>query len=281
MCSNPQSSGAEYAESGSRRHLAAGCRPAGPAVPADRGRSVLMMPRGTQIVITADVHERASEIPQVLASLGVRIVETRLAAGDYVVGAGRVVERKSVADLHGTILEGRFWAQIGKLRAASRFPYLLVEGRDLDGGPLHPNAVRGACLAVIEQRVALLRTGDQSDTARWLHRLAARCQGQLARRDRPPYAQRPTAPLVAAASEAMLAAVPGIATSSARALLDRFGSVVRVAEASFEEILRVPGIGPERAHALRAAFGDRAGRIPQGVPSLSQLSRDRVRVARR
>jgi hypothetical protein len=133
---------------------------------------------------------------------------------------------------------------------------------------------------VIEQRVALLRTGDQSDTARWLHRLAARCQGQLARRDRPPYAQRPKAPLVAAASEAMLAAVPGIATSSARALLDRFGSVVRVAEASFEEILRVPGIGPERAHALRAAFGDRAGRVPQAVPSLSRLSRDRVRVAR-
>jgi ERCC4-type nuclease len=74
--------------------------------------------------------------------------------------------------------------------------------------------------------------------------------------DRPAYAQRPKAG-AAEAAEALLAAVPGISTVSARELLVRFGSVAGVVEASVEELLAVPGIGPERARALDDAF--RAG----------------------
>ena len=77
--------------------------------------------------------------------------------------------------------KGRLWLQLGKLRAACAFPYLLVEGTDIDRGPLHHNAVRGVCLAVIDQGIALLRSGYQRDSALWIHRLAVRCQ-QLERK---------------------------------------------------------------------------------------------------
>jgi len=52
------------------------------------------------------------------------------------------------------------------------------------------------------------------------------------------------------ADEAMLAAVPGISTTSARALLERFGTVRNVVNAGPESWLSVPGIGPVRADAL-------------------------------
>ena len=48
----------------------------------------------------------------------------------------------------------------------------------------------------------------------------------------------------------MLAAVPGISTDSAGALLEHFGTVRNVVNAGYESWLSVPGIGPVRAGAL-------------------------------
>jgi len=214
--------------------------------------------RDPVIRIVVDVHERQSGIPDVLADeLGVEVEIAPLPAGDYAVGADTLVERKRMLDLHAAIMKGRLWPQVAKLRAATAFPYLLVEGTDLDRGPLAGAAVRGACLAVIDQGIALLRSGQPRDSALWIHRLAVRCQRVELPPDRPAYAQRPKARAGPDAAEALLAAVPGISTSSARALLARFGSVAAVVAAGPEEWLTVPGIGPDRARALAETFSVR------------------------
>jgi DNA excision repair protein ERCC-4 len=212
-----------------------------------------MPARVPAVRIVVDVHERQSGIPDVLRDeLGAEVEIASLPAGDYAVGADTLVERKRVLDLHGAVTKGRLWPQLAKLRAAAAFPYLLVEGTDIDRGPLAPAAIRGVCLAAIDQGIALLRSGRPRDSALWIHRLAVRCQRVEAAPDRPVYAQRPTA---APAPEALLAAVPGISTAGARALLERFGSVAAVAAAPPEEWLEVAGIGPERARALAESLG--------------------------
>jgi ERCC4-type nuclease len=206
------------------------------------------------VKIIVDIHERQSGIAETLAELGAEVEFASLPAGDYAVGADTLVERKRVLDLHGAVLKGRLWPQLGRLRAACPFPYLLVEGTDIDRGPLHHNAVRGVCLAVIDQGIALLRSGYQRDSALWIHRLAVRCQEVEPAAARPTYAQRPRAKPGEETAEAVLSAVPGISTSCARALLERFGSVAGVVAASSVEWLAVPGIGPERARALEETF---------------------------
>ena len=206
--------------------------------------------------ILVDVHEQRSGIPGLLAELGAEVEVLSLPAGDYALGDDTIVERKAVLDLHSAVRRGHLWAQLAKLRAACPFPYLLIEGRDLDGGSrgLHPNAIRGACLAVIDQGVALLRSDSKADTARWLYRLAVRCQREAQPAELPPLVPRATVPPESVA-EAMLAAVPGISTVTARALLGRFGSLAGVAGAPPEALLEVPGIGKERARALAEALG--------------------------
>lgn len=204
--------------------------------------------------IIVDVHERQSGIADTLAELGAEVEIASLAAGDHAVGADTLVERKRVLDLHGAILKGRLWPQLGKLRSACAFPYLLIEGADIDRGPLHHNAVRGACLAVIDHGIALLRSGYQRDSALWIHRLAVRCQEVEPAAARPAYVQRPRPKPGEETAEALLSAVPGVSTSSARASLARFGSVAGVVAAGPAEWLEVPGIGPERARALEVTF---------------------------
>ena len=165
-----------------------------------------------------------------------------LPVGDYDVGSS-LVERKSVRDLHLSIVKGRFWPQIGRLAGCRRTPYLLVEGSDLDAGPLGPAAVRGALLAVSELGIGLIRSTDAADSALWLNVLAGRSQRRRPRRVYP-RATRTDPGL------AMIAAVPGFSLASAQRLLDRFGSVSDVMAAGPESWLSVPGVGPKRARSL-------------------------------
>jgi DNA excision repair protein ERCC-4 len=247
-----------YAGSFRIPHLPAGSRAEhGPRVVRTGTTPVSRTTSPVKIIV--DVHERQSGIANTLRELGAEVEIAALPAGDYAVGADTLVERKRVLDLHAAVLKGRLWPQLGKLRAACAFPYLLVEGTDIDRGPLHHNAVRGACLAVIDQGIALLRSGYQRDSALWIHRLAVRCQQVEAAADRPAYAQRPRPKPGDETAEALLAAVPGISTTSARALLERFGSVAGVVAADPTEWLSVPGIGHERARALQETLTLRRG----------------------
>ncbi len=204
-------------------------------------------------LIHVDVHEPDEGVAPALRELGVEVVRRHLTAGDFDLGSGILVERKTVPDLHLSLQRGRLWPQIGNVRRTARLPYLLIEGRELDlPGGVRPESIRGACLAVIGQGVPILRSNDAADSARWLCLLARRGTTRGLRRDRPAYAQRLKGP-EALAREAMLAAVPGISVETARALLNWFGSVAAVINAGEDALREVPGVGLARAGALRDA----------------------------
>src|SRR3989304_2830398 len=136
------------------------------------------MSEASGVVITADVFEEGSGVPASLQRLGAHVMVEPLAAGDYRMDGGVLVERKTVADLHGSLARGRLWSQIGRVRDVAALPFLFVEGDDLDDGPRHPNAIRGCLLAIADLGIAVVRTRDPSDTALWLHRLAIRPEGR-------------------------------------------------------------------------------------------------------
>ena len=93
--------------------------------------------------IVADAHEVPSGIPEWLSSLDAAVLVERLAVGDYDIGSGVIVERKSVADLHESRRRGRLWPQLGRLHSTASVPCLLVEGTHL-GGPLSGASIRAA-----------------------------------------------------------------------------------------------------------------------------------------
>jgi Fanconi anemia group M protein len=200
------------------------------------------------VVVVADVREIPSGVPKRLEGLDVSVSRKRLQVGDYVVGSGAIVERKSVLDLQDSLIKGRLWIQIGRLREVAVWPYLLIEGASLDKGPISAEALRGLWLAVSDLGVVVLRSSDVRETALWLHRLAVRRQ-QPIERDRPAYTQR----FVRARphpAEAARAAAPGISVKTARALLDHFGSLNDVITANPAEWQSVAGVGPHRSHTL-------------------------------
>ena len=219
-------------------------------------------------VVIADVFEQASGVPAALARLDLRVVVEPLPAGDYRIGDEILIERKTVPDLHGSLGRNRLWAQLGRLRDAAAYPYLLVEGTDLDTGPRHPNAIRGALLAVADSGIALLWSRDLDDTALWIHRLALRHARRAAATSRPSATRRTFQPAPLADPRlGVLAAVPGISTETAKTLLDRFGSIEHLVAAGPDQWATVGGIGTVRAHALATTLlRDTATRDPETAP---------------
>jgi hypothetical protein len=116
------------------------------------------------MLLIVDLHERRSGLASELRLLGVTVEEQRLVAGDYLLPGRALIERKTVPDLHGAVLRGRFWAQISKLRQSPCWPYLLVEGRSIYDGPLPAEAVRGLILAVSDLGVTVIRSDDARDS---------------------------------------------------------------------------------------------------------------------
>jgi len=203
-----------------------------------------------QAGVVVDQYERESRVLDALRALGVETKVERLRVADYRAGLA-LVERKSIRDLHLSIIKGRFWPQIGRLSRVSLRPYLLVEGPDLDAGPLRAGAIRGALVAVDELGIGLIRSSDPEDSALWLKILVGR--------DAPRNKSRVYAPGPPDPAEAVLAAIPGISTVTARALLQRFGSVSAIVQAGPEEWLSTRGVGPKRAQAISATLAHRAG----------------------
>jgi ERCC4-type nuclease len=222
------------------------------------------MPR----VVVCDVHERASGVPVWLERLGVDVRVECMKVGDYRVAPGALVERKTVRSVHTAVVEGTFWAQIGRLRRNTREAFLLIEGANLDHGSLSPASIRGVCLAVMEQGIRLIRATTPHDSALWLMRLGARSEAVRGRATRPVHDQARNVPpeLVA---EAMLSAVPTISVRTARALLTHFGSLHAIASATEDHLRDVKGVGPARAAALVRALGRASPRSGEGRPTAS------------
>jgi DNA excision repair protein ERCC-4 len=199
------------------------------------------------VKILVDIEERWSAVPEHLVSLGVEVELVRLPHGDYLVDGRVAVERKTVADLHRSIANARLWSQVAGLAQFER-AYVVVEGEDLDAGPISVAGVRGAVLQVVDNGVVVIRSASERDTAVWLRLLAVRgvrTGRLLGRRGR-----RRTDP----SPVGVLTVVPGISPRLASALLERFGSIAALAVATRDELCEVDGIGPQRAAALKRAL---------------------------
>lgn len=196
-----------------------------------------------------DHREELSGIPALLREAGHDVEAAALAVGDYVLSDDLAIERKSGGDLCASVKDGRLFDQAMRLQDAYPHAVLLVHG---EASGLPEPAWRGAVCKLIEDGITVLHATDAGDAAAWIDRLARR----LARERRAPRAlgRRRAAPTAHAQAVAMLACAPGVSQTTARALLEHFGTVQAIAAADEAALREVRGVGPTRAHALLAVL---------------------------
>lgn len=186
--------------------------------------------------IIIDFREKNSLIPSELLSLGHTIEFKHLQVADYIVN-GVAIERKTISDLKGSIINKRIFQQIKEIK---QFPkhLLLIEGlennNDIYNGIIHENAMRGFILSsLLEAQIPIVFTMNDRDTARYLSVLSKRDPNkEISLRQKIPMNKEEQ-------KQFILEGFPGIGPTTAKALIKKFKTLKNIFNADEKELAKI------------------------------------------
>ena len=203
-----------------------------------------------EVVVYADTRELDTKLVAILRKR-CSVREKQLDVGDYLLSEDVVCERKTCDDFLQSIVDGRLFQQISAMKDNFRSSFLIIEGDTLFGKrEIHENAIRGALASVaVDCGMPIIWTENQLESAEMLFTVAKREQLDMKKSIGIRGKRRMRS--MNDHQEFLLAGLPLISTSKAKALLKHFGTPQSVFAASEQELQEVGGIGKELSKKIR------------------------------
>jgi Fanconi anemia group M protein len=197
--------------------------------------------RGIKVVV--DHREYRSKVVRNLTANGMYVEPQQLDVGDYVLSSRIGVERKSVDDFLESLIGGKLFRQIAQLRDAYPRPVLILEGENLlTKRNISHKAIFGSLASInVDFGVPVITTKDSAETADLLQVMAKREQKD----DKKTVAIREekTSMSLRERQQFVIEGLPNVSAVLAKRLLDHFGSIRDITNASEEELMEVKGVG--------------------------------------
>ncbi|GAB6148679.1 ERCC4 domain-containing protein [Stetteria hydrogenophila] len=218
--------------------------------------------------VVVDSREASSveDVVELLKAKGLRVAVAKLGAGDYyLLSSGAkppvLVERKTVQDFANSIRDGRLWDQAARLaRAAAEDgarPVIVLEGwlgRLERTGWSMAAVLRAIDELALGMGIPVVPSPNRYATVEWL---AAKAKA-LGRTEEKRVVRLRVDKKPPTLMERILYVAEGLAGPKlARRLLQHFGTLRAVANASVSQLTRVEGIGEKRAQEIYAIFNTR------------------------
>jgi Fanconi anemia group M protein len=198
--------------------------------------------------IIVDQRERNTELLKRLEELGVRIALVTLNVGDYVISDRICIERKTVPDFEGSIINGRLFDQLGRLREHYSYPMLLLEG-DRDAFRMRRRAITGAVASLyVRYGIPVIMSESPTESAAIMESIAR--QEQDSEERLPSLKGGAKAYTSTQFQEFVVGNLPGVGPKLAKSLLKHFHSVRRIANAEVEELMEVDKVGEKKARLI-------------------------------
>ena len=200
--------------------------------------------------VTADYRERPSGIIDLMIQAGIDVTIDKMTYGDYIVNDRVTIERKTATDFLLSLIDGRLFKQVGRLRNNTSRPLLLIEGNPFRTGlNVSRSAIQGALLniqTIFYVPIVYARSGGKS--VEMMQHMARQIEKNT---DVMPLRSGYRPRKLASRQLYILQGLPGIGPLIAKRLLKRFGSVSKALMAPVERLNRVDGIGPVTAKKIR------------------------------
>ncbi len=208
-----------------------------------------------ELRLIVDQRERNTELLESLEQMGFAIDLRTIPVGDYVVSDRICVERKTVSDFEGSIINGRLFDQLGRLREAYEFPILVLEG-DRETFRLKHSVINGAIVAIyVDFGMPVMFSQGPENTAEIITAIARREQDGKKRL--PSLKGGARAHSNEQFQELIVGNLPGIGPKLAKSLLKHFGSVKAIADADPGELIDVEKIGKKKAALIHKTLNHR------------------------
>jgi len=205
-----------------------------------------------KLIIFIDHRELRSKVINYLKQKGVetRIINSQ--ATDYIIDQQCGIERKTIADFLASIIDKRIFYQIKTLKQHFCRPLLILEGGELylRKTNIQPNVIRGVKLWIsINQKVPIIRTYNEQDTAEFLFLLASKRQ----KKNQKYYFLKSTKKPRTFFEQQLflLESINGVGPHLAKKLLEKFGSVANIINASCEDLSQTTGVGAKKADYIK------------------------------
>ncbi|MFH2020800.1 MAG: DEAD/DEAH box helicase [archaeon] len=215
----------------------------------DRPLSEFILPE-EGITICADHREKASGVIKKLHELGIKINLMQLEVGDYLLSDNVCVEFKTVPDFVDSLLDKRIFSQLKSMQKYGR-QLVVIEGTEdiYSQRNLHPNAIRGMLAAItVDYGVPILTTKNSDETAMLLAVIAKREQS-VDKNDFTLHSHKPLT--LKEQQEYIISALPGVGPVLSKPLLQKFGSVRNIINATEAELKEVDLIGDKKAAKIK------------------------------
>ena len=201
-----------------------------------------------EVKIIVDSRERNDSIVRRLEDLGASIEVATAPVGDYIISDRVGIERKTVTDLQSSIVNGRLFEQLVRLRAAYQSPFLLIEG-DMSEFRLGENIAKGLVAAVcIDYNVNVVTSLSPKETSDLLFYMAKHEQNGNSRALSMKGAVRSFTDRDF--QEHVAANLPGVGPKLAKSLLLHFKSLKNIANADVASLMKVEKIGKKKAERI-------------------------------
>lgn len=216
--------------------------------PEKKQSSLQEFEESSDVKVVADHREKGSPLLKSLLDFGVKLDLQQLNVGDFLVSDRCVIEYKRVPDFVDSIIDGRLLSQLRALKQYARPVILLEGGEDMySQRKIHPNAIRGMIATItVSYGVPIISTKTAQESAGIIFSIARREQ------ERQTEFQYHTGKPQTDDEQItyVVAGIPGIGTTLARPLLERFKTIKGLVNAPLDEIRMVQGIGPKKAKAI-------------------------------
>ncbi len=201
-------------------------------------------------LIYVDSRESNSKVLRELDKLDVNIEIKSLAVADYQVSEHVGIERKTTRDFVSSIIDKRLHKQAVAMLENFKKPIVILEGEDLYSGFIHPNAVRGALASVaVDFGIPIIPTRSEEDTAAMIVRIAIR--EQMHERSEIQIRTEKKPLTLTEQQIYIIESLPNVGPVTARKLLEEFGSVSGVINATESDLKKIEGIGDKIAKKIK------------------------------
>ncbi len=192
-------------------------------------------------MLYVNVHEPA-EIKEYLANR-MEISVSNFTPGDYLIG-NIAVERKTIADFLSSLVQGRLFEQLGRMKSCYPCCFLFLEAYDLTHFQ-KPRPIYGAILKImLEMNIKVVFTQTKEQTAEVLLLLAGKKSSSTIK-----HKEKETS--FPARQLDLLESVPLVGREKARQLISHFGSLENVFSADKTELRKVGKIGRKTAASIK------------------------------
>lgn len=201
-------------------------------------------------VVFADTREGNSKVIRHLSEMEIDVKVQAMAVGDYQVSDEVVIERKTAKDFVDSIVDKRLFKQAISLMEEFKRPLIILEGDDLYNGMINPNAIRGSIASIaLDFGISIIPTRNAQDTAAMIKRIAIREQSG----EKTPIQIRTDKKPVNLWEQQLfiIESLPNIGPVNAKNLLEHFGTVANIINASESQLQEVEGIGKKTAANIR------------------------------